>query len=306
VVEAQRIPSPDMASLPSIDAAAAPPHPGENLDCSSASNCEEPTIPLSSVAAPPRDLDDVISQVPKESAVRIQQNHTAGGAENAREPNVSTFRSTKREHGMFEFFSTYWVWIISVVIASGPAGYWATRSLTARGRGVQSWQGWAAPAFAIGLVVAIVLPGQAGLYLDALLFLSFLCVRGFLAGAWLRHARTRIQVCAAGAVEEVRGATEVKTAEEPPRAAEMKDGKGARRAAKIKIAKANVAKNALCAENKATEDARHVAEVKAAADTRGPAKGRPSRKRAAAQKSKPPRARAAGVKAAENASQPPP
>jgi hypothetical protein len=42
--------------------------------------------------------------------------------------------------------------------------------------GAQGWQGWAALAFSIGLVVAIQwLPAQAGLYIEALLLLSFWC-----------------------------------------------------------------------------------------------------------------------------------
>jgi hypothetical protein len=328
VIEAQRTPPPDMASLPPVDAATVPLYPSENFDCSSAPDCGAPTLTLSSVAAPPRDPNDVISQVLKDSTIQLQQDHPAGGAESARESSASTVRPKKSEHGMLEFFSTYWAWIISVVIASGPAGYWTTRPLVPRGRGVQSWQGWVALAVAIGLVVAILLPGQAGLYLGALLFLSFLCIKGFLAGAWLRRARTRTQIGAAGAVEAARGvtevksaeespraaevkSTEVKTAEEAPRAAEVKAAEDPRRAAKVTIAEANVAEDALCAEVKATEDARHVAEVKAAADARCAAEGRPSRKRPARRRSqshrgRAPRRRDAEVKAAQDAPQLPP
>jgi hypothetical protein len=98
------------------------------------------------------------------------------------------------------------------------------------------WQGWAALVFAIGLVVAILLPGQAGVYLDTLLFLFFLCITGFLAGAWLRRACTRTQVTAAGAPEDVRSAAEVRIAEEAPRATEAKVAEEARRVAEVKAA----------------------------------------------------------------------
>jgi hypothetical protein len=282
-VEAQPTSPPGMASLPPVNATAAPPYRGENLDCSATPDCGAPALALSSLVAPPRDTKDVTSQVLKDSTTRLQQVHPAGGAENGRESGTSNFRSKEPEHGMLDLFSTYWVWIISVVIASGPAGYWSMRPPVARGRGVQSWQGWAALAFAIGLVVSILLPGQAGLYLVALLFLSFLCIKGFLAGAWLRRART--QVAAAGAAEDARGATEVKTAEEAPRAAEVKAAEDtpsgaeanaaeeAPRAAEVKAApqaaEANVAEGARrAAELKATEEAHRLAEVKAAEETR--------------------------------------
>ena len=152
------------------------------------------------------------------------------------------------------------------------------RPPVARGRGVQSWQGWAALAFAIGLVVSILLPGQAGLYLVALLFLSFLCIKGFLAGAWLRRARTRTQVAAAGAAEDARGATEVKTAEEAPRAAEVKAAEDTPSGA----------------EAKAAEEAPRAAEVKGR--TPRPQKRTSPRAPAAPQKRRPPRRHAAPQK----------
>jgi hypothetical protein len=278
-VEAQPTSPPGMASLPPVDVAAARPYLGENSDCSAAPGCGTPTLTLSSVAAPPLDPNDVTSQVLNDSTMRLQRIHPAGGAENAPESSASNFRTNEPEHGILTLFSANWVWIISILIASGPAGYWSTRPPVARGRGVQSWQGWAALAVAIGLVVAILLPVQAGLYLGALLFLSFLCIKGYLAGAWLRRVRTRTQVAAAGTAEDARGATEVRTADEAtragqakaaedtPSAAEVKAAEDARRAAGVKAAEASAAEDSLCAEVKATEDARRVAEVKAAEDT---------------------------------------
>jgi hypothetical protein len=128
-VEAEPTSPPGMASLPPLDAAAAPPYRGENLDCSAAPGCSTPTLTLSSVAAPPRDSNDIISQLPKDSTVQLQRIHPAGGAENARESSASNFRTKEPEHGMLALFSAHWVWIVSILIASGPAGYWSTRPL---------------------------------------------------------------------------------------------------------------------------------------------------------------------------------
>jgi hypothetical protein len=143
---------------------------------------------------------------------------------------------------MLDLVVTYWVWLIPALIAGGAAGYLSTRPQIARGRWVPGWLGWAALVFAIGLVVAILqwLPGQT------LLFLSFWCIVGFLAGAWLRGARTRTQVAAARAVEDARRAAEAKAAEDARRVAEAKAAEEARIAA---------------AEAKAVEDARRVAEA---------------------------------------------
>jgi bifunctional non-homologous end joining protein LigD len=131
--------------------------------------------------------------------------------------------------------------------------------------------------------------------------------------AMVRHARGATEVKSAEEsprAAEVKAA-EVKTAKEAPRAAEVKAAEDPRRAAKVTIAEANVAEDALCAEVKVTGDARHVAEVKAAADARCAAEGRPSRKRPARRRSqshrgRAPRRRDAEVKAAQDAPQLPP
>jgi hypothetical protein len=302
MVEAQPNSPPGMASPPPVDGTAPPPHRGEPLDCSDAPNCGAPTLALSSAVAPPRDPNEVII-------------HPADGAgKYARESSASNFRSREPLHGMLDLVSTYWVWIISALIASGPAGYWSTRLPIARSRGVQSGQGWVALAFAIGLVVAILLPGQAGLYVDALLFLSFLSIKGFRAGAWLRCTLTRTQVAAAGAAEDARRAAEPKVIEDTPRVAEADAAEDARRAAEEKAAEDVAEKGRRAAEPKviedtprvaeadAAEDARRAAEVKAAENTRCVPEGRPPKKRAAPQKEgrrrKPPRRRR---KAAEDA-----
>jgi hypothetical protein len=204
----------------------------------------------------------VTAQGLNHSTVPLQQADLADGVgKYARESGASNFSSREPERGTLDLVLTYWVWIISALIASGPAGYWSTRPQLAHG-GLPGWQGWAALVFAIGLVVAILLPGQAGLYLDALLFLSFLCITGFLAGAWVRRART--QVATARAAEDARNAAEVRIAEEAARAAEAKAAEEARRASELKAA------DEACrsAEAKAAEEARHVAEVKAADEAR--------------------------------------
>jgi hypothetical protein len=91
------------------------------------------------------------------------------------------------------------------------------------------------------VAVAILLPGQAGAYLDTLLFLFVLCITGFLAGAWLRRARTRTQVAAASAPEDVGSAAEVRIAEEAPHATEAKVAEEARRVAEVKAAQETIA-----------------------------------------------------------------
>ena len=227
---------------------------------------------------------------------------------------------------MLDLVVTYWVWIIFALIASGPAGYWSARPQVAPGRGLPGWQAWMALTFAMGLVVAIVLPGQAGLYFDALLFLSFLCITGFRSGAWLR--RTRTQAAAARASEarraaemqstkDARGAAEANAAEDARRAAEVKGRRGGpcapqkrrpprRRAA---AAEANAAEDARraaekkvtedargAAEAKAAEEARRVAEAKAAEESVASQKRKPSRRPAALRKQRPPRTRAASQK----------
>jgi hypothetical protein len=243
-IEAQPTSPPAMASPPPVDGTAPPPYSGENLDCSATPDCGAPTRALS-IVAPPRDPNEVIAD---------------DAGKYARESSTSNFRSP--QHGRFDIVSTYWGWIISALIASGPAAYWSTRLPVARDRGVQSWQGWTALALAIGLVMAILLPGKVGIYIDALLFLSFLCIKGFLASAWLRRTGTHTQVAAMGVAEDARCATEVRV-EEAPRGAEVKPAEDTRSA---EVEAADEACRS--AEVNAAEDARRVPEVRAANEER--------------------------------------
>ena len=193
-VDAKLIPAPGSTTPPPIDPPAPPSHRGEQLDCSAVPDCDAPTPAFSSVAASHRDANDVIAQVLNYSTTRLQTDAADGPVQNVRESAASNFRSREWEQGMLDLVVTYWVWIIFALIVGGPVGYWLTRPQPAPGCGVQGWQGWAALAFSIGLIVAIQwLPVQAGLYIEALLLLSFWCMMGFLAGAWLRSARTRTQ-----------------------------------------------------------------------------------------------------------------
>jgi hypothetical protein len=266
-----------------VDGTALPLHRGEQLSCSAAPDCGAPAPALASVVTPPRDAIDVTTQVPSYTKVQLQHTDPSDGAgKYAREPSVSSFRSTEPLHGMLDLISAYWAWVLCALTACGPAGYWSTRPQVARGRGgVPGWQGWAALAFAIGLVVAILLPGQAGLYLDALLLLLFLCVTGYVIGARLRGAHTCAQIAAARLGEnacptkevtstEATSGAEIRPAEDPdraadtPRAVEDKVGEDARPAAELRSF--DEARRA--ADVIAVEEAPRVAEVKAADETR--------------------------------------
>ncbi len=235
-----------------VDATSLPPHRGEQLVCSAVPGCGDPTPTLASVVAP---ANDVATQGPSYS----QMQHTDlphGAAKHAREPSASNSRSTEPLHGTLDLISTYWAWMLALA-ACGPTGYLLTRPQVARGREVPGWQGWAALAFAIGLVVAILLRGRAGLYLDVPLFLSFSGITGFLTVAHLRRAHAWTQIAAVSVAEDTRPVTEVTTAKASS-GAETRPAEDPRRAADTPCA----------AEDKIAEDARRAAEVTAAEDAR--------------------------------------
>jgi hypothetical protein len=257
-VDAQPTSPPGATPLP-VEAATPPPHRGEQSDCSVAPDCVAPA--LASVLAPPRDSNDVIFQVLNYSTTHLQQTDPADGAgQYGRESAASNFRSREWEQRMLDLVVTYWVWLILAVVAGSAAGYLLTRPQITHDRWVRGWLGGPALVLAIGLVVAILqwLPGQAGLYFDPPLFLSFWCITGFLAGAWLRGTRTGTQVVAARAAEDARRAAEA-AAEDPRRVAEAKT-------AEDPEANAQEARHA--AEELAAEKARHLAEAWAAEEGR--------------------------------------
>jgi hypothetical protein len=132
-VDAQPIFPPSMTTSPGVEAITPPPR-GEHLDCTAAPNCGAPTPALSSIVAPVRDPDDGPAEVLNYAAKPLQQDHPADSAgEYGRESAASNFRS--RERIWLDPAVTYWVWLISVLIAGGPAGYWLIRLQIIRGRG---------------------------------------------------------------------------------------------------------------------------------------------------------------------------
>jgi hypothetical protein len=227
---------------------------------------------------------------PNHSIKPLQQTAPPDGtAQYEAESATSDFGSTESKHVILDPFVTYWPWIISALIASVAAAYRLSPPGESRGRGILGWQAWAALVFIIGLFVAIVelSPGQTDLHPDALPFLSFVCITGFLAGGWLRRVRTDTRVVnaraaeemhpaaeanAANAADEVRRETETKAAEKARYAAEaMAAGIAAEaKAAARRAAEEKAAKDELrAAEVKAVEDLRLAAEVKAAEGVRG-------------------------------------
>jgi hypothetical protein len=129
--------SPPGTTIPSpVDATAPPRRRGEQLDCSAGPDCDLPTSALSSVVAPPRDPNGVIAQVLNYSTTQLQQTDPADGARQyARESAASNFETKEWKQGMLDLVVAYWFWLISALIAGGPAGYRLIRLQIARGRG---------------------------------------------------------------------------------------------------------------------------------------------------------------------------
>jgi hypothetical protein len=245
--------TPPGTTIPSpVDATDQPRRRGEQLDCSAGPDCGAPTPALSSVVAPPRGPNDVIAGVMNYSTTQLQQTDPADGAgQYARESAASNFGSREWAQGIV----TYWVWLISALIAGGPAGYWLIRRQIARGR-------WSAD--------------EARRAVEA------------------KTAEEARQVAEARAAEDARRAVEAKTAEEARRVAEARAAEDARRAVEASAAEearlaveANAAEDARrvaetqaaedacrAAETQATEDARPAAEVQAAEDAPGVAKAK--------------------------------
>jgi hypothetical protein len=220
--------SPPGTTIPSrVDATAPPRRRGEQLDCSTGPNCGAPTPALSSVVAPPRDLNY--------STTQFQQTDPADGARQyAREPAASNFGSKEWKQGMLDLVVTYWVWLISALIAGGLAGYWLIRLQIARGRGSADEARRAVEAKAAEEARRVAETQDA------------------------EDARRAAEE--AGAAEEARLAVEEKDAEEARRVAETQDAEDARRAAETQAAEE--ARRA--AQVQAAEDVRGLAKAKAA------------------------------------------
>jgi predicted flap endonuclease-1-like 5' DNA nuclease len=236
---------------------------------------------------------------------------------------------------MLYLLATYWIWFVLALLIGGAIGYWLSWRLRPW-RQVGSWPRWAAVAFIVGLVIAVLhwLPGRAGLYLETLLLLSFWYVVGGLLGGWLRNAKSRAALAtaaedarlvsaakvaeetrrvaaaaaAAKAAEDARVAAAAKAAAEDARQAAAKAAEGARLAAAkaaedARKAAAKTAEDARQAAAKAAEDARLAAAAKAAEDARlaAAAKAAEDARLAAAAKAAEDARRAAAAKVAEDA-----
>jgi hypothetical protein len=130
-VDAQPTSPPGTTISSPVDATASPRRRGEQLDCSAGPDCGAPAL-----VALPRDPNDVIAQVLNYSTTQLQQTDPADDAgQYARESAASNFGSREWKQGMLDLVVAYWVWLISALIAGGPAGYWLIRLQIARGRG---------------------------------------------------------------------------------------------------------------------------------------------------------------------------
>jgi len=230
---------------------------------------------------------------------------------------------------MLYLVANYWAWMVVALVLGGAVG-WSISPARRRRDRADRWLWWAAAAFLVGLIVAILrwLPGRPGLYLETLLLLSFPYMVGYLLVRLLRGAATddravtRIAAEQAGlavasappdrvrptpasaaadarAAEEAKRAADAKAAEEAKRAADAKAAEEAKRAAEAKAA----AEAKRAADAKAAAEAKRAAEAKAAAEAKraAEAKAAAEAKRAADAKAAEEAKRAADAKAAEEA-----
>jgi hypothetical protein len=249
-VDAQPILSP-------VDATAPARRQGEQLDCIAGPDCDAPAPALSSAVAPPRGRNDVITQVLNFSTTQLQQTDPADGAgQYAREPAAPNFGSRKLEQGMLDLVVAYRVWLISALIALGPAGYWLIRLRIARGRGSADEARRAMEARAAEAARWV---AEARAAEDA----------GRAAESQAAEGALRA-VEASAAEEEEHLAVEAKDAEEAGRVAETQAAEDARRAVD-----ASAAEDAgRAAQVQAAEDAPGVAIANAAEGTHRDAKAR--------------------------------
>jgi hypothetical protein len=260
-IVAQPTSAPGTAIPSPVDATAATWRRGEQLDCNAGPGCDAPTSALSSVVAPPRDPNDVIAQVLNFSTTQLQQTDPADGARQyARESAASNFGSKEWKAGMLDLVVAYWVWLISALVAGGPAGYWLIRPQITRGRGSEEAR-LALEAKAAEEVRQVAETQAAEDARRAAEAQAAEDARRAVEAKTAEEARVAVE---AKAAEEVRQVAETQAAEDARRAAEAQAAEDARRAVEAKTAEeARVA-----VEAKAAEEVRQVAEAKAAEDAR--------------------------------------
>ena len=88
---------------------------------------------------------------------------------------------------MFYDIASFPWWLLTVALIGVLVG-WITYADIPRGGWFEGWVKWAAIAFVIGLVVAVLklLPGEAGLWLEIALLVMFLYIVGCFLGGWLK------------------------------------------------------------------------------------------------------------------------
>jgi predicted flap endonuclease-1-like 5' DNA nuclease len=196
--------------------------------------------------------------------------------------------------------ATYWMWFVVALLVGGVVGFWLPWRPDRRGGILLSW---AAAAFVVGLVVALMqwLPRRAGLYLETLLLLSFWYAIGGLLAGWLRAATSRAEVASAVLVggRQPESATLAERAKAAIRSAqdEAASTKAAEDAQSAAVARA--AEEARAAAAKAAEDARVAVEAKAAEVMRAAAAAKEERLATEAKAAQAARAAAAAKTAEE-------
>ena len=185
---------------------------------------------------------------------------------------------------MFYDIASFPWWLLAVALIGVLVG-WVTYADIPRGGWFEGWVKWAAIAFVIGLVVAVLklLPGEAGLWLEIALLVMFLYIVGCFLGGWLKSmwpssARPRAEQAAqdvapkdSALVEADRLAAQVAAKAEQDRVAAEAAAKAE---AERQAAAVQAEQDRLAAEAAAKAEAEHQA---AAAPGRAGSPGRGSR-----------------------------
>jgi hypothetical protein len=256
--DAQSTPAPGSTTPPPIEPPALPSHRGATLQ----------TPALSSVVAPPRDSNDVIAQVLNYPTTQLQQADAAdGGRQYAGESDASNFGSREWKQGVLDLVVTYWVWLISALIAGGLAGSWLIRLQIARVRGSADEARRAVEAKAAEETRRV---AETHATEDA---------RRAAEAQAVEDARRAVE---ASAAEEARLAVEAKAAQEARRVVETQAAEDARRTAQVQAAEDARG----LAKAKAVEGAPGVSKANAVEDTRSDAKAKGKKEAARVLKAK--------------------